>query len=162
MVAVNVQNPVMPTATAPSPFYAEEHEAFRDMVRRFVDKEITPYVDQWDEAEEFPRELYRKASAAGLLFAEPLKAAGPPPVEVTPALIEAAKKEGKLSYYSALELNTAERLARTFEAAREPIVTACPATERRTESEALSRCSTTTGCPGIKRCCSTNRRNSGS
>ena len=56
------------------------------------------------------------ASAAGLLFAEPLKAAAPPPVEVTPALIEAAKKEGKLSYYSALELNTAERLARTFEA----------------------------------------------
>ena len=35
---------------------------------------------------------------------------------VTPALIEAAKKEGKLSFYSALELNTAERLARTFEA----------------------------------------------
>src|SRR5260221_9493608 len=26
-----------------------------------------PHVDQWDEAEEFPRELYRKASAAGLL-----------------------------------------------------------------------------------------------
>ena len=56
------------------------------------------------------------ASAAGLLFAEPLKAAAPPAEEVTPALIEAAKKEGKLSYYSALELNTAERLARTFEA----------------------------------------------
>jgi iron(III) transport system substrate-binding protein len=56
------------------------------------------------------------ASAAGLLFAEPLKAAAPPAVEVTPALIEAAKKEGKLSFYSALELNTAERLARTFEA----------------------------------------------
>jgi iron(III) transport system substrate-binding protein len=35
---------------------------------------------------------------------------------LTPALIEAAKKEGKLSFYSALELNTAERLARTFEA----------------------------------------------
>ena len=56
------------------------------------------------------------ASAAGLLFAEPLKAAAPPAAEVTPALIEAAKKEGKLSFYSALELNTAERLARTFEA----------------------------------------------
>src|SRR5438046_4335654 len=56
------------------------------------------------------------ASAASLLFAEPLKAAPPPPAEVTPALIEAAKKEGKLSFYSALELNTAERLARTFEA----------------------------------------------
>ena len=56
------------------------------------------------------------ASAASLLFAEPLKAAAPPAGEVTPALIEAAKKEGKLSFYSALELNTAERLARTFEA----------------------------------------------
>src|SRR4051812_41941398 len=56
------------------------------------------------------------ASAASLLFAEPLKAAAPPAEEVTPPLIEAAKKEGKLSFYSALELNTAERLARTFEA----------------------------------------------
>src|SRR5260221_4520683 len=56
------------------------------------------------------------ASVAGVLFAEPARAAAPPPEEVTPALIEAAKKEGKLSYYSALELNTAERLARTFEA----------------------------------------------
>jgi iron(III) transport system substrate-binding protein len=55
-------------------------------------------------------------SAAGLLFAEPLKAVAPPEEDVTPALIEAAKKEGKLSFYSALELNTAERLARTFEA----------------------------------------------
>ena len=55
-------------------------------------------------------------SAAGLLFAEPLKATAPQATEVTPALIEAAKKEGKLSFYSALELNTAERLARTFEA----------------------------------------------
>ena len=56
------------------------------------------------------------ASVAATLFAQPLKAAAPPPSEVTPALIEAAKKEGKLSFYSALELNTAERLARTFEA----------------------------------------------
>ena len=56
------------------------------------------------------------ASAAGMVFAKPLKAAAPPPEAVTPALIEAAKKEGKLSFYSALELNTAEKLARTFEA----------------------------------------------
>ena len=55
------------------------------------------------------------ASAASILFAEPLKAAAPPAEDVTPALIEAAKKEGKLSFYSALELTTAERLARTFE-----------------------------------------------
>ena len=56
------------------------------------------------------------ASVAGLVFAESVKAAPPPPSELTPALIEAAKKEGKVSFYTALELNTAERLARTFEA----------------------------------------------
>ncbi|HLG47395.1 MAG TPA: acyl-CoA dehydrogenase family protein [Reyranella sp.] len=52
---------------SPSPFYTPEHEAFRATVRRFVDREIMPHVDTWDEAEEFPRELYEKASAAGLL-----------------------------------------------------------------------------------------------
>ena len=56
------------------------------------------------------------ASAAGVVFAEPLRAAAPPPTAVTPALIEAARKEGKVSFYTALELNTAERLARVFEA----------------------------------------------
>jgi iron(III) transport system substrate-binding protein len=56
------------------------------------------------------------ALAAGVLFAEPVRAAAPPPASVTPALIEAARKEGKLSYYSALELNVAERLGKAFEA----------------------------------------------
>jgi iron(III) transport system substrate-binding protein len=56
------------------------------------------------------------AVAAGVLFAEPIRAAAPPPAAVTPALIEAARKEGKVSYYSALELNVAERLGKAFEA----------------------------------------------
>ncbi len=51
----------------PSPYYTADHDAFRDQMRRFVDREIAPYVDQWDEAGEFPRELYKKASALGLL-----------------------------------------------------------------------------------------------
>ncbi len=55
-------------------------------------------------------------SAAGLLFAEPLRAAEPPPARVTPELIEVARKEGKVSYYSAIELNVAERLGKMFEA----------------------------------------------
>jgi iron(III) transport system substrate-binding protein len=56
------------------------------------------------------------ALAATALFAEPVRAAAPPPTSVTPELIEAAKKEGKVSYYSALELNVAERLGKAFEA----------------------------------------------
>ena len=56
------------------------------------------------------------ALGAATAFAQPLKAAAPPPSAVTPALVEAARKEGKASFYTALELNTSERLARTFEA----------------------------------------------
>jgi acyl-CoA dehydrogenase len=50
-----------------SPFYTAEHEAWRAVVRRFVEKEIEPHAHEWDEAGEFPRELYLKAAAIGLL-----------------------------------------------------------------------------------------------
>jgi acyl-CoA dehydrogenase len=54
-------------ARASSPYYTPEHEAFRDTVRRFVAREIEPFATEWDEAGEFPRELYRKAAALGVL-----------------------------------------------------------------------------------------------
>jgi len=50
-----------------SPFYTAEHEAWRAVVRRFVENEIEPHAHEWDEAGEFPRELYVKAAAIGLL-----------------------------------------------------------------------------------------------
>ncbi len=53
--------------SAASPYYTAEHEAFRDQVRRFVATEITPNIDAWDEAETFPRELYRKTAELGFL-----------------------------------------------------------------------------------------------
>ena len=56
------------------------------------------------------------AVAASTVFAQPLSAAGPEAAGVTPALIEAARKEGKIAFYSALELNISEKLARVFEA----------------------------------------------
>ena len=54
-------------STGQSPFYTEEHAAFRDTIRRFVAREIEPFAGAWDEAESFPRELYQKAATAGLL-----------------------------------------------------------------------------------------------
>ncbi len=62
-----MREPAPPAATPASPFYTADHEAFRDTLRRFVSREIAPYVDEWDEAGEFPRELYRKAAGIGLL-----------------------------------------------------------------------------------------------
>src|SRR5689334_7219440 len=55
----------MPRMT--SPFYTAEHEAFREVVRRFVEREIAPYASAWDEAGEFPRALYARAAEIGLL-----------------------------------------------------------------------------------------------
>ncbi len=57
----------MTSTTARSPFYSAEHEAFRDALRRFVAREITPNVEAWEAAEGFPRELYAKAADIGLL-----------------------------------------------------------------------------------------------
>ena len=49
------------------PFFTEQHDMFRGMVRQFVEAELTPYVDQWEEDELFPREVFNKAGEAGLL-----------------------------------------------------------------------------------------------
>ncbi len=48
------------------PIYTEEHELFRRTVREFVAVEVTPHVNEWDEAGEFPRDLFTKAGALGL------------------------------------------------------------------------------------------------
>ena len=43
-------------------------------------------------------------------------AQSPPALEITPALIEAAKKEGRVNYYTSVEIKVAERMAKLFEA----------------------------------------------
>jgi len=52
---------------AQSPFYTADHDAFREVMRRFVAREIEPYAIEWDEVGEFPRELYARAAEIGLL-----------------------------------------------------------------------------------------------
>ena len=56
------------------------------------------------------------ALTASTLFAEPIRAAAPPAEAVTPALIEAAKKEGKVVHYTSVDLPLAERVGKAFEA----------------------------------------------
>ena len=47
--------------------FGEEHALFRDTLRRFIEAEIAPYHAQWERDGCVPRELWRKAGAAGLL-----------------------------------------------------------------------------------------------
>jgi acyl-CoA dehydrogenase len=55
----------------PDPFFQgfldESHLLFAEGCRRFAEQEIAPHAAAWDEAGSFPRELYAKAAAAGVL-----------------------------------------------------------------------------------------------
>jgi len=56
------------------------------------------------------------ALAASTVFASPLRAAAPPATAITPELIAAAQKEGKVVYYTSIDLPLAEKIAKSFEA----------------------------------------------
>jgi iron(III) transport system substrate-binding protein len=65
------------------------------------------------------RDLLKGSTALALstVFASPVRAEAPPPAAITPALVEAAKKEGKLVFYSSMDLPVGEKLGKAFEAA---------------------------------------------
>ncbi|MEZ5508737.1 MAG: acyl-CoA dehydrogenase family protein [Gammaproteobacteria bacterium] len=48
-------------------YFGETQSIVRQNVRKFVEQEINPHVDAWEEAGELPRSLYEKAGAAGIL-----------------------------------------------------------------------------------------------
>lgn len=48
-------------------YFGPAHEALRRRVQAFVEKEIRPFVEDWEKEGEFPRELYGKAGRAGIL-----------------------------------------------------------------------------------------------
>lgn len=61
----------MATPERPSPFpgfepFGEDHQAFRRTVRDFCEKELAPHGREWDEAGEFPVELFRRFAELGL------------------------------------------------------------------------------------------------
>ena len=49
-----------------NPFETSERAAFRKTLRKFVEVEITPFADEWDEAGEFPWALHEKVGALGI------------------------------------------------------------------------------------------------
>lgn len=53
--------------TPPRPLFTPEHDAFRDQVRRFCQREIAPHHAAWEEAHGVPRDVWRQAGAGGLL-----------------------------------------------------------------------------------------------
>ena len=66
----------MPNPAAPLDFdglrppcagLTDEHAAWRDRLRDFVDENVAPFIDDWNAAASFPDSLYAQAAAAGLM-----------------------------------------------------------------------------------------------
>lgn len=48
-------------------YFNEEHKMFRQTVRDFVQKEVAPFINKWEEEEKIPREIFLRMGELGLL-----------------------------------------------------------------------------------------------
>jgi len=51
----------------PNPPFTDEHEALRESTRGFIERELTPHAERWEEEHWFPDEAFTKMAAQGLL-----------------------------------------------------------------------------------------------
>lgn len=52
----------------PNPF-SEQHQQFRNTVRQFAEKELSPHVEEWERDEVFPAWVFKRAGELGILGA---------------------------------------------------------------------------------------------
>ncbi|OZI10776.1 acyl-CoA dehydrogenase [Bacillaceae bacterium SAS-127] len=50
-----------------APYFTEEHDMLRATIRAFVNKEIIPHIEEWEEAGEFPKEIIKRMGELGFL-----------------------------------------------------------------------------------------------
>ncbi|MBV1922377.1 MAG: acyl-CoA dehydrogenase family protein [Pseudomonadales bacterium] len=50
-----------------NPHLTPDHESWRTQLRKFLDREVAPFLDEWDDNEKTPDELWAKAAEIGLL-----------------------------------------------------------------------------------------------
>ena len=55
------------SARLPNVFETDEHQEWRTHLRKFFDKEIIPFANEWDEKGEIPKSLWTKSAAMGIL-----------------------------------------------------------------------------------------------
>ncbi|MBF0117834.1 MAG: acyl-CoA dehydrogenase family protein [Desulfobacterales bacterium] len=48
-------------------YFQKSHNMVRKAVKEFISKEVLPNIEEWEEAGEFPKEIYKKASDVGIL-----------------------------------------------------------------------------------------------
>jgi acyl-CoA dehydrogenase len=47
--------------------YTQEHDMFRDNLKKFIQKEISPHIEKWEKEKYFPNDVFKKFSDAGYL-----------------------------------------------------------------------------------------------
>ena len=50
-----------------NPNLTEEHQQWRDQLRRFLDREVVPFAEDWDEEGWIPDDLWPKAAEVGIV-----------------------------------------------------------------------------------------------
>lgn len=67
--------------------YGEDHAMFREAVKKFIEREVTPHLDRWEETGIIDRETWRKAGEAGLLSQQVPEQYGGPGLDFSYAAI---------------------------------------------------------------------------
>src|SRR4051812_9145840 len=52
---------------APEPPFTDEHEELRESLRRFIDAELRPHAEEWEDARWFPNEVFTQLAEHGFL-----------------------------------------------------------------------------------------------
>ena len=64
--------------TASNALFEENHDIFRESVKRFIQKHVTPYHEEWEKEGIVPRDFWLEAGAAGILCPDlPTQYGGP-------------------------------------------------------------------------------------
>lgn len=48
-------------------YFTDTHLLIRESISRFVEREVSPFIDEWEEQGSFPRDIFKKAGEAGIL-----------------------------------------------------------------------------------------------
>ena len=50
-----------------TPPFTDEHEVLRESIRGFLDRELAPHAQEWEDERWFPNEVFPKLAGQGLL-----------------------------------------------------------------------------------------------
>ena len=94
------------TNMLPRNLFSEEHDAFRETVRKFYEKEVIPNIEKYEKQQHVDRDLWNKAGDLGLLCATMPEEYGGYGVHRLYSMILIEKKKKEMDYSTGVPLQT--------------------------------------------------------